>query len=144
MIALDTSILVYARRAESPHHLEAKTLVEQLANGSRSWALPWPCVYEFLKVVTHRAVFKIPTPLPRALSDLAMLLSSPSVSLLGQGPAHWDTLSAVLGRSESTGSQIYDGSIAALCLEHGVDEIWTVNTKHFQKFTSLRCHNPFA
>lgn len=44
MIALDTNILVYARRAELPHRTAAVRLLRGLAEGDTFWALPWPCV----------------------------------------------------------------------------------------------------
>ena len=88
MIAIDTNILVYARREEAPHHRKARSLLTALAEGDQPWALPWPCIYEYLRVVTHPRVFDPPTDLGSALEDLEGLLESPSLSLLGEGPAH--------------------------------------------------------
>ena len=70
MIALDTNILVHARRAELAHHEAARTLVARLAEGDAPWAIPWPCVYEFLRVVTHPRVFDPPSELDIVLEDL--------------------------------------------------------------------------
>ena len=39
-IALDTNLLVYARREEVPQHAEARTMLEGLAMGDAPWALP--------------------------------------------------------------------------------------------------------
>ena len=52
MIAVDTNILVYAHRRDSPFHDRAAAVVRDLAEGARPWAIPWPCVYEFVRVVT--------------------------------------------------------------------------------------------
>ena len=60
MIALDTNILVYAHRAELPDHARAMSLLKRLATGWEPWALPWPCIYEFLRVITHPRVFDPP------------------------------------------------------------------------------------
>ena len=67
MIALDTNILVYARREETSHHARAREILKQLAEGEQPWALPWPCIYEFIRVVTHPRVFDPPTDLESAL-----------------------------------------------------------------------------
>src|SRR5262245_44826054 len=56
VIALDTNILVYARREETPQHQVARTLLTELAEGGQPWVLAWPCIYEFLRVVTHPRV----------------------------------------------------------------------------------------
>ena len=83
MIALDTGILVYARRRETPSHEKALAIVKRFAEGKELWGLPWPCIYEFLRVVTHPRVFNPPTGLDDALEGLESLLASPSLVLLG-------------------------------------------------------------
>ena len=62
MQAIDTNVLVYARRVEPQQHEAALRLLRALATGSEPWVLPWPCIYEFLRVVTHPRVFFPPTP----------------------------------------------------------------------------------
>jgi len=70
VIALDTNLLVHARRDEARQHKRARNLLEDLATGDTPWALPWPCVYEFLRVITHPRVFDPPTDLDIAVKDL--------------------------------------------------------------------------
>jgi predicted nucleic acid-binding protein len=53
LIAVDTNILVYAHRAESPHFARASAWLKRLAEGRSVWAIPWPCLHEFLSVVTN-------------------------------------------------------------------------------------------
>ena len=60
MRALDTNVLVQAEVVGSPFHSVARTLLVQLAEGPAPWAIPWPCVYEFLRVMTHPRVFHPP------------------------------------------------------------------------------------
>ena len=142
MIALDTNILVYARRAESAHHTAAAKLLKTLAEGDVPWALPWPCVYEFLRVVTHPRVFDPPTPLDAALEDLDSLLDSPSLSLLGEGPSHPAHMIRSIESGRAVGNLAHDAHIAALAVEHGVSELWTTDGD-FARFPGLRSHNPF-
>ena len=142
MIALDTNVLVYARRRESAHHQRARKLLTKLAEGSRPWALPWPCIYEFLRVVTHPRVFDPPTLLDGALNDLESLMQSPSLMLLGEGPAHRSHMSRLVRAGEATGNLAHDAHIAALAAEHGVREIWTTD-RDFARFPGLAVRNPF-
>ena len=139
MIALDTNILVYARREETEHHRAAAALLVDLAESDASWALPWPCVYEFLRVVTHPRVFDPPTDRRVALEDLTSLLASPSLVLLGEGRHLHQALEA----GAAIGNLVHDAHIAALCIEHGVRELLTVD-RDFARFPGLRTRNPFV
>jgi uncharacterized protein len=142
VIALDTNILVYARRGETPRHGQAYRLLEELAQGSRPWALAWPCIYEFLRVVTHVKVFHPPTVLETALEDLDSLLHSPSLTLLGEGPSHLTAMRQALVTARAAGNLVHDAHIAALLIEHGVREIWTAD-RDFSRFPGLRVLDPF-
>ena len=58
MIAVDTNILVYAHRQDSEWHPSAARVIRGLAEGTSAWAIPWPCVHEFLAVATHPRIFR--------------------------------------------------------------------------------------
>jgi toxin-antitoxin system PIN domain toxin len=143
MIAIDTNVLIYARREEAPFHGEARSLLRSLAEGEEHWALAWPCVYEFLRVVTHPRVFDPPTDLEAALEDMDSLLDSPSLVLLGEGPAHRAHLMRIVTEGRAIGNLIHDAHIAALLVEHGVREFWS-SDRDFTRFPSLRVRDPFA
>ena len=143
MIAVDTNFLVYARRQESIHHTEAKRLLAALSEGLRPWAIPWPCVYEFLRVVTHPRVFKPPTPLATALEELDRLFDAPAISLLGEGSSHRAHLRQIVEAGRASGNIVHDAHIAALLREHGVREFWTTD-KDFHRFPGIPVRNPFT
>ena len=54
MIAGDTNLLVYAHREDSPWHDAARAKITELAEAKSPWAIPWPCIHEFLAIVTIR------------------------------------------------------------------------------------------
>lgn len=143
MIALDTNILVYARREELPHHKKALEILTDLATGSEPWALPWPCIYEYLRVVTHPRVFHPPTDIDTALEDLDSLLNSPVLVLLGEGSSHQAHMQRVIKSGNASGNLVHDAHIAALLLEHGVSELLTLD-RDFARFPGLRTRNPFT
>jgi toxin-antitoxin system PIN domain toxin len=143
VIALDTNVLVYADRDDSIHHERAREIVKSLAQGAASWAIPWPCIYEYLRVVTHPKLFRPPTSLEVALDNLESLFESPSLELLGEGAAHRAGLLGVIREGRAIGNLAYDAHIAALVLEHGVRELWT-SDRDFARFPGVRVHNPFV
>ncbi len=142
MIALDTNILVQARREELEHHRAANRMLLELSEGDRPWAIPWPCIYEFLRVVTHPRVFNPPTPIDDAVEDLESLLQAPSLVLLGEGPSHSAHILRMLSQSPVQGNLLHDAHIAALAIEHGVSEILTLDGD-FARFKGIKARNPF-
>ncbi len=142
MIALDTNILVYARREETPHHREAAALLRELAEGATAWALLWPCIYEFVRVVTHPRVFAPPSPLEAVLTNLDGLFASPSVHIFGEGSRHPDHFRRMLSDGDGRGNLAHDAHIAALIVEHGINELLTLD-RDFARFPAVRARNPF-
>ena len=143
MRAIDTNVLVYAEIVTSAHHGQARKILTELAQGSVPWALPWPCAYEFLRVVTHPRVFDPPTPRSVALKDLGRILDSPNLVLLAETERHTEIMMRVVEESGATGNLAHDAHIAALCLEHGISELIT-GDRDFSRFPELRTMNPFA
>lgn len=141
MIAVDTNLLVYAHRRDSGWHAEAARVVRELAEGTARWAIPWPCVHEFLAIVTHPRIYDPPTPLDVALDQVAAWIESPTVALLGEGPGYAERLSDLLLAGKVAGAKVHDGRIAALCLYHGVRELWSAD-RDFSRFPALTVRNP--
>ena len=144
MIAIDTNILVYARRQESAHHEAARELLKRLAEGDEPWALPWPCIYEFLRVVTHPRVLEHPWGHRSAWSFLEALLASPNLSLLAPTDRHTDVARAVVDEMRTLrGNLFHDAQTAILMREHGIRRIVT-NDADFHRFGFLEVIDPFS
>lgn len=141
VIAVDTNLLVYSHRSDSPFHPLAKQLIETLRNGRAPWAIPWPCVHEFLGIVTHPRIFKHPTPLSSAFAAVDAWLAGENLHLLGEGQGYLDKLRDQATRARSQGPLIHDARIAALCLHHGVRELWSAD-RDFSRFPTLSVRNP--
>lgn len=141
MIALDTNILVYAHRQDSPFHTAALETLSQLGNSPAPWAIPWPCIHEFLSIATHPRIYSPPSPMDTALAFLENWLQSPSLHLLAEGETHFPHLSALARRAKLAGPRIHDARIAALCLAHGVDILYTAD-RDFSLFPTLKTTNP--
>lgn len=139
MIAVDTNILVYAHRAESPWHEAATARLQEIAEGS--WAVPWPCIHEFLAIVTHPKIFDPPTPPDDARKAVGSWLAAPTITLLSETTGYWEILSELLRTSGVVGPRIHDARIAALCIQHDVEEIWTAD-RDFSRFAGIRSRNP--
>ena len=137
MIAVDTNLLVYAHREDSPWHDVAYARIAELAEGQALWAIPWPCIHEFLAIVTHPRIYSPPTPLKNAVSQVDAWLESPSLLLLSETEDYWQKLRSLLQTGRVTGPQVHDARVAALCKHHGVKELWTAD-RDFGRFPDLK------
>jgi toxin-antitoxin system PIN domain toxin len=141
MIAVDTNILVHAHRSDSPWNETAIGRLQALAEGP--WAIPWPCIHEFIAIVTHPRIFDPPTPAERALEAVGTWMSAPTLELLSEAGGYWDVLSDLLGTSRVTGPRVHDARIAAICVQHAVTEIWTAD-RDFSRFPGVHAVNPLV
>jgi toxin-antitoxin system PIN domain toxin len=143
LIAVDTNILVYAHREDSPFHAIAAQRLTELAESPVTWAIPWPCLHEFLAIVTHLQIYTPPSPLARAIDQVDAWLESPRLLFLAESTDHWMTLRTFLTAGRINGPRVHDGRIAALCRQHGVRELWSAD-RDFGRFPGLSVVNPLV
>jgi hypothetical protein len=141
MIAVDSNLLVYAHREDSPWHNAAYARIAELAEGPAAWAIPWPCIHEFLSIVTHPRIYAPPTPLEKAIAQVEAWLESPNLVLLSESGDYWPQLRSILQTGRVSGPQVHDARVAALCQQHGVSELWTID-RDFSRFPGLTVRNP--
>ena len=143
MIAVDTNLLVYSHRSDSPFHLAAKELIESLRTQPAPWAIPWPCIHEFVGLVTHPKVFKVPTPLATSFACVDAWLAGGNLHLIVEGDGYFAKLREIATAAQLKGPRIHDARIAALCLHHGVSELWSAD-RDFSAFPQLKVRNPLV
>jgi uncharacterized protein len=142
MIAVDTNLLVYAHRPESPWHEAATQCLQDLVETDTEWAVPWPCLHEFLAIVTRSTIFKEPTPPEAAIAQVNFWLEAPTLTMLGEGPGYWVELRDLIGHAKVTGAMIHDARIAAICIQHDA-ELWSAD-RDFGRFHGVRVRNPLV
>ena len=142
MIAVDTNILVYAHRQDSPWHDRAAAAIINLAEGPEPWAIPWPCVHEFFSIATHPKIYKPPTPPAQAIADLDTWFESPSLRLIGETDRYWNVLRATLRSSAVAGPMVHHARIAAICQAHGIHTLLSAD-RDFSRF-GIAVRNPLV
>lgn len=143
MIAVDTNILVYAHVESMPLHEEARRCLRRVAEGPDPWAIPWPCIHEFLGVVTNPKVIRPPTSMAEAMGIVDGLSRSANLVLLSEAADHRERLRGLLLAGRVTGPTVHDAKVAAICLSHGVTELWTAD-RDFSRFPALCVRNPLV
>jgi toxin-antitoxin system PIN domain toxin len=143
LIAIDTNILVYAHRVESAFHEAARAAITSALESGTPFALPWPCVHEFLSTVTNPRIANGPTPVALAVEQMGEMLRSDLVALLSEASGHYATLSQLLLAANVMGPLVHDARIAAICIDNGITELWTAD-RDFRRFPGLRLRNPLV
>jgi toxin-antitoxin system PIN domain toxin len=146
VIAVDTNILVYAQRENAQwHDIAHGDLMElaERAEGRTPWAIPWPCLHEFLAIVTHPRIYALPTPAGIAVDQVEAWLESPSLTMLSESEGYWPDLRMALHEGRIVGPQVHGARVAALCRLHGVRELWTID-RDFGRFPWLTPTNPLV
>lgn len=143
MIAIDTNLLVYAHRTEMQFSDSAARCLRELAQARSAWAIPWPCLHEFLGIVTNPRIYKTPSSAAQAIGQIDAWQESPSLVVLHESSQHWLTLRRLVTASQVRGAMVHDARIAAICLDHDVREFWTAD-RDFNRFPSLTARNPLV
>ena len=143
MIAVDSNLLIYAHKEGSPFHTAAAQLVDSLRYQRAAWAIPWPCIHEFIGIVTHPGIYKPASTLSEALGFLDSVFASPQLQLLSESSGYFDRLRDIAAAARLRGPRIHDARIAALCLHHGVRELWSAD-RDFSAFPQLTVCNPLV
>lgn len=143
MIAVDTNILVYAHREDSAFHSEADRQLTELTESGSPWAIPWPCLHEFLAIVTHPKIYSPPTPLKEALIQVDYWLECPMLHMMSELEGYWGHLKEQLITTKMTGPQIHDVRIAAICLQNNIKTLWSAD-RDFNRVKGLTVLNPLV
>ena len=141
MIAVDTNIQAYSVRADSSWHAQAREAIPGLAEGDKPWAIAWPCIHEFVGVVTHPGIYTPPTSLAAALLQVEYRGARPGIRFLGEGSGYWQTFTAAARGSNIAGPVVDDARVAAIYIAAGVREIRT-RDRDFSRFPKIRIRNP--
>jgi uncharacterized protein len=62
---------------------------------------------------------------------------------LSETAGYWPVLQRLLLSGQITGAKVHDARIAALCLSHGVSELWSAD-RDFSRFPDLKTRNPLV
>ena len=142
MICLDVNVLVNAHRLDVPDHCDYADLLVELANGSEPVGLADIVLSGFLRIVTNRRIFKVPTPTDVALQSVNRLIDSPAGMLLRSGERHWSIFLELVSAMSARGNDVPDAYIAAYAIENNATLLSA--DRGFARFEQLRWQHPLA
>jgi toxin-antitoxin system PIN domain toxin len=118
----DVNVLVSAYRPDHPHHLPARTWLDdtvlQAANGRASLTLMSMVVTGFVRVTTNPKIFHEIDPLHDVTDFVDSLLSCPGVQFQAQ-TASWLNMRQLCLTQQVRGDLVSDAWIAATVMQSG-------------------------
>ena len=94
-------------------------------------------------MVTHRKIYRPPTPLARALDHVESWRESPSLHLIGEVGGCWEVLKPLLTAGRVEAARTHDARIVAICRQHSVTELWSAD-RDLTRFAGLKVVNPLV
>ncbi len=133
---LDVNVVVAAHRDDHPHHDVVRRWFDGLVAGDEPFTVPVVVWSSFLRLVTNRRVFTLPTPLAEAFTFVDLTCAQPHYLSTGPGPRHLSLLRRQCEEADAQGDLVPDAVLAALAVEHSC----TVATldRDFARFPTVR------
>lgn len=141
MIAVDTNILVYAHRPETPFHDAAYATLASLAADGRRFGFPMQCLVEFVGVARHPKIWKQPSSPAEVRDQIEAWLEPPRSQVLTEEESMLPDLLDVVDSAQLSGGAVHDARIFACCKLHGVTELWSAD-RDFSRLRGLAIRNP--
>lgn len=140
MIALDTNLLIYAHRLDSPEHKRSVAATHRAAKqGVATTAI---CVVEFVSVVTAEGYAKRhPSSVTDCATFLADFRTQGSLAILRPVSDFEIRLFSVANKLGVRGRRLHDLAIGLIALEGGARELWT-HDETFVAPPGLRVRTP--
>jgi toxin-antitoxin system PIN domain toxin len=140
VILLDTNVLVAASRNDHPLHGEVRAWFDGLLAGDAHFGVPGAVWASFVRIVTNRRIFPVPTPLREAFDFSRAVREQPGYEPVSPGPNHLDLFERTCLEAEAGGDLVPDAYLAALAIEQG-GELVSLD-RDFARFPGLRWRRP--
>ncbi|OJU38794.1 MAG: hypothetical protein BGN97_10735 [Microbacterium sp. 69-10] len=140
MIVIDVNVLVAAFRQDHPHHEIAHTWLGQALGGFDDVVIPDAVWTGFLRIVTLRGAFAVPSTLDEASDFIRVVVAAPAYLTAAPFTESATRLVALCQESDSTGNLVPDAYIASVAL--GYDCPVATFDRDFRRFDGVRVVTP--
>jgi toxin-antitoxin system PIN domain toxin len=137
VILPDVNVLVYALRADAPHHRVARAWLGGVVAGDAKFALSTLTLSAVVRIVTNRRSYPFASSLDEAFGFSGDLLGQPHCQIIEPGERHWEIFRRLCIQSGTRGPDVTDTWYAALAIEWGCD--FVTFERDFLKYPGLNC-----
>jgi toxin-antitoxin system PIN domain toxin len=140
VIAPDVNVLLYAFREDSERHAEFHAWLQNALNGTEPVALFEPVLSAVLRIATHPAIFKPPSPRGAVEAFIDTCRAAPAAKAVRTEAGHWALFRDLCTKADCRGNLIQDAYLAAMALEHNCTYVTTDGD--YARFPRLRWEHP--
>ena len=140
MNLFDVNVLIHAHRQDLPQHEQAREWWEACINRVETFGMSELVLSGFLRIVTNKRAFRIPTPLEEALRAIDAIRQRGNHVAIRPGPRHFDIFTELCRSGNVKGKLVADAYFAALAMEHGCR--WASYDRDFARFPGLDWIDP--
>lgn len=142
MKLLDVNVVLATYRDDHPLFDPARAWLDRLLQAGARFSVIDLVAGSFVRLVTNRRIFFIPTPAQDAFAYLRALRAQPGHLTLVPGPRHLELFESLCVGSDANGDLAPDAQLAAIALEHGAEVISF--DRDFSRFADVRWSRPPA
>lgn len=135
-------MLVYAFREDAADHERYREWLTVAVGSETAFGVADIVLSGFVRVVTHPAVFKQPTPTERAFEFAQTLRDRPNAVPVAPASSHWQIFAKLCQEAGAKGNLVADAYLAALAIESGSE--WITTDRDYSRFPGLRWRHPLA
>lgn len=142
MRSIDTNVFLYAINRDCPEHDAAKSFVRGALQEPAGWVVADQVWFELYRLLRNPAVLKNPLAAPQAADTIDWYRNSTGWLTCAWEPEMMKRLMP-LWRDEAVPARSgFDSVLAVTLVAHGVDTLYTRNTKDFERFGLFHLSNP--
>ncbi len=141
--SIDLNLLLCSIDEDSPVQRKAKHFLIETLRTEELCVLSWETVYGFVRISTHRGIFRNPLSTQAAVANLQALIDHPRVEVISTGRPSWDIFVRLTGEIPIKGNLVPDAALASLLEAAGVKRLYT-RDRDFRKFDSLEPVDPLS
>ncbi len=119
MKVLDVNVLVNAFRPDVDDHDRAFDVLAVCRASAEPSVILTEVAVGFLRIVTHRGIFRDPNTSAEAMGALAAWTSGPGVRVREAGPGRWTRFATLVSDRALVGADVHDGLLAAAAIDLG-------------------------
>ena len=135
MLCVDVNVLVDSFRPDAPSHSSVRSWLDEARRGPERIVVLPEVASSFVRIVSNRRIWQLPSPTADALAFVDALRRSPGVEFRHAGQRQWGLFCDLIADLGLNGDDAPDAYLAAAALDLGATLV--TSDRGFARFPSL-------